>query len=125
MKKWLFLLLLPFSFLRSFEIPYDEIDQFELFVIAPMFVLTKAIELGKEHHFRYIKIISYEYQGLDYHVAGFCEKMVKKGKYVEYKDEHLTMGIVGFRTKPDDQLIIDLKKYKEITSLFEKLEEGI
>lgn len=124
MKKLAWLLLLPFSFLTAFEFPKEEMDQFQLTCVVPMYALTKAMELAHENHFRYCKILSYEYRGKDHQFNACFEAKSKKGKYLEYKDESLTMGIVGFKGKPNDSLIIDVKDYKDLSEfLNEALDE--
>ena len=115
MKTLLFFILLPFSFLRAFDFPQEELDQFQLTTVVAMYALTKAIELADENNFRYFKILSYEYQGYEHQFNACCNVKPKKGKYLEYKDEHLVMGIVGFKGKPNDPFIIDVKDYRELS----------
>lgn len=123
MKKFIWLLFLPFSFLTAFDFPKEKMDQFQLTCTVPVYALTKAIDLAHENHFRYCKILSYEFRGEDHQFNAYFEAKTKKGKYLEYKDENLTMGIVGFKGKPNEPLVIDIKDYKDLSEFLNQLGE--
>lgn len=123
MKKILFaFFLVPFTFLSAFDLPeegIEDLDQFHILSVAPMYALTKGIDLATENRCRYFKIVSYEFHWLD-HLFHFESKSApRKGKYLEYKDENLTLSIVGFNGKNKEQFAVDTKAYKDLNDLFE------
>lgn len=119
-KTFFYLLLLPFTALKAFEIPDEPMDQYQLFLVAPMYVLTKGVELAKENNCRYFKILSYEFHGHKHCFQGMSDEKPKKKKLISYQDNHIRMEMIGFKNKGDDPYIIDVKQYQEINDLFEE-----
>jgi hypothetical protein len=111
-RKWLqlFFLLLAPVFPNENEAPKD---QFSALFESTAYVLYKALDFANDHGFRYIKILSYEFTGVDHAVVGVCNyRDYKQGRFIKLKDEFLTISLLCFKEKPNDLNIIDLEKHR-------------
>lgn len=106
----LLLLLLPLGGLKA-NLPDDQ-----LLVIfgSSGYILYKVLDFANDHGFRYIKILSYEFNAFDHTIKGRCENTLKGGRFFELKDDSSTISFLCFQHPPNDIYIIDLEKYRSL-----------
>ncbi len=111
MKKWLLILLLSFSFLHS-----NQASQDQLLVTfgASGYVIYKVLDFANDHGYRYIKILSYEFNGFEHQINGRAANMNQGGRLFELKDDYATISFLCFEEEPNDIYIIDLEKYRSL-----------
>jgi len=106
------ILLLPFSSMHAqSDLPNDQ-----LLVIfgSSGYVLYKVLDFANDHGFRYIKILSYEFNGFDHAISGHCHSKPNGGRFFEIKDDNASISFLCFEEKPNDPFIIDLVKYHSL-----------
>jgi hypothetical protein len=111
--KWLFLLLFPFLSLSSSEKRHPG-DQFAVIFGSSGYILYKALDFASDHGFRYIKILSYEFNAFGFTSTGHWTEESKEGKLFVLRDEHATLSFLCFEKKPHDFYIIDVEKYRPL-----------
>lgn len=114
-RKILLILLLPFSLIRAqSNIPDDQ-----LLVIfgSSGYVIYKVLDFANDHGYRYIKILSYEFNVFEHCINGICKgDRSHGGRYFELKDDNVWITFLCFEEPPDDIYIIDLEKYRSLLS---------
>lgn len=112
-RKLILILLFPFFFLcGQSNIPDDQ-----LLVIfgSSGYAIYKVLDFANDHGYRYIKILSYEFNGFDHSISGICKgDRGHGGRYFELKDENITIAFLCFEEAPQDIYIIDVEKYRNL-----------
>lgn len=107
------LLLLPFFPIAAQTSVPD--DQLLVVFGSSGYVIYKVLDFANDHGFRYIKILSYEFEAFHHKIEGTCESQKNLGgRYFELKDENAFISFLCFEEKPDDAYIIDLEKYRSL-----------
>jgi hypothetical protein len=96
-------------------------DQLLVIFGSSGYVLYKVLDFANDHGFRYIKILSYEFNAFTHRITGTCTgDRSLGGRYFELKDENLSVAFLCFEEAPNDAYIIDLERYR---SLLETIDE--
>ena len=126
MKKFLlpiFLSLLPIlSIQAKTEKPLPN-DQLIVIFGGNGYIIYKILDFANDHGYRYIKILSYEFDAFEHRLSGVCKSNQKGGRFFELKDDHATISFLCYEEKPDDIYIIDLEKYRSILDDVSAIEE--
>lgn len=121
------LFFLPFVNLHAEEESNLPDDQLLVIFGASGYILYKVLDFANDHGFRYIKILSYEFNGFEHTITGVCKSDQKGGRFFELKDDNATVSFLCYEEAPDDIYIIDLEKYRslldEVTAEAEDREE--
>jgi hypothetical protein len=109
----LLVLLLPCVSMRAepSDLPND---QFLVVFGSSGYVLYKVLDFANDHGFRYIKILSYEFNGFDHEISGHCHNKPSGGRFFELTDENASICFLCFEERPNDPFIIDLEKYRSL-----------
>ncbi|MBX7066317.1 MAG: hypothetical protein K1X28_03715 [Parachlamydiales bacterium] len=113
LRKLIFLFVLPFTLLRAqSNIPDDQL----LVVFGSSgYVIYKVLDFANDHGYRYIKILSYEFNAFEHTISGVCKGDPSHGgRYFELKDDNISIKFLCFEEKPEDIYIIDLEKYQSL-----------
>jgi len=89
------------------------------------YVLYKALDFANDHGYRYIKIISYEFDNFNQKAAGCCDADSLPGRFFELVDENSTISVLCFDRAPDDKYIIDVKKHQDFIYRVEEALEDL
>lgn len=90
-------------------------DQLLVIFGSSGYVLYKVLDFANDHGFRYIKILSYEFNAFEHTIVGTCKgERSQGGRYFELKDDNSSISFICFQEPPDDVYIIDLEKYGSI-----------
>ena len=121
--------LCPCSYVHAYDSDDEDeesVDQFVRTWGISGYILWKAIDLAKENHYRYLKILSAEYE-LGNQVGSFtCYKEREPtGRIFRLEDEFIQITISCYNTMPEDTDYIDVENYKDIIHIFEDLEEDL
>lgn len=122
-RKILLVLFFPFFSLR----PQSNIPDDQLLVIfgSSGYAIYKVLDFANDHGYRYIKILSYEFNGFDHSISGVCKAdRSHGGRYFELKDENLSIAFLCFEEAPEDIYIIDLEKYRSLLKDVQTAENG-
>lgn len=109
--------LLSFSFLSALELPISERppdDQLTAIFGSSYYVTYSVCDFAHHHGFRYLKILSYQFKGFGNTISGACKQVDPgpgKGRYIELKDDFLSVSFVCYDEPPDDPFVIDTEKY--------------
>jgi hypothetical protein len=112
MKKF-FLLLFSFASLTSEGIKVPD-DQLLVLFGSSGYVIYKVLDFANDHGYRYIKILSYEFNGFDHKISGQTPMIVQGGRLFEIHDDYATISFLCFNELPKDIYIIDLEKYRSL-----------
>lgn len=116
MRKLIFLglfLIFPFASLQADDTTPD--DQLLVIFGSSGYVLYKVLDFANDHGFRYIKILSYEFNAFDHTISGVCNgDRSLGGRYFELKDENISVAFLCFEEAPNDVYIIDLERYRSL-----------
>ncbi|HSX10093.1 MAG TPA: hypothetical protein VLF94_00025 [Chlamydiales bacterium] len=97
-------------------------DQFSALFGTTVYALYKALDFANDHGFRYIKILSYEFNGFDNKVKGTATRSdSSRGRQFTLQDPLMTITFICYKEKPDDRNCIDLEEHR---SLIDQIEEG-
>lgn len=109
--KWL-LFFSPLTPLLAQETPDDQL----LVVFGSSgYVLYKVLDFANDHGYRYIKILSYEFNAFEHEISGTCKgDRSLGGRYFELKDDNVFVSFLCFDEPPNDIYIIDLEKYRSL-----------
>lgn len=122
LRKLIFSLIFPFTLLRAqSNIPDDQ-----LLVIfgSSGYVLYKVLDFANDHGYRYIKILSYEFNAFEHSISGECKGTRSHGgRYFELKDENIFIAFLCYEEPPEDIYIIDLEKYRSLLDDVQAVEE--
>lgn len=134
MKKNFFTLLAALSMLcSSFELNAfisedDEVslDQFMVTMSTSDYILWQAIDLAKENHFRYLKILSAEYT-LGSQSGGFtCQADDEPtGKILIFEDDVIKIVVSCYNSMPENTDYIDAEIYRDRIQAFEDEEDEL
>lgn len=106
-------LLSPFFSLAADDNTPD--DQLLVVFGSNGYVIYKVLDFANDHGFRYIKILSYEFNAFDHQITGICKgDRSHGGRYFELKDENVFISFLCFEEPPNDIYIIDLEKYRSL-----------
>lgn len=114
------LFFLPFTLLCALEEEPD--DQLEVILGTSVYVVYKVLDFANDHGFRYLKILSYEFNGFDHTVSATSNTETNQGRYFELKDDLGSISFLCFTQKPNDPFIIDFERYREF---FNEMQEEI
>ncbi len=90
-------------------------DQLLVLFGSSGYVLYKVLDFANDHGFRYIKILSYEFNAFEHSINGVCKGIRNQGgRYFELKDENMSVSFLCFEEAPEDIYIIDLEKYRSV-----------
>lgn len=79
------------------------------------YVIYKMLDFANDHGFRYIKILSYEFNAFDHQIKGTCKgDRGYGGRYFELKDDNILISFLCYDQPPNDIYIIDLEKYRSL-----------
>lgn len=107
------LLVFPLAPLRAQDNTPD--DQLLVIFGSSGYVLYKVLDFANDHGFRYIKLLSYEFNAFEHSITGICTgNRTQGGRYFELKDENISVSFLCFEEEPDDIYIIDLEKYRSV-----------
>lgn len=107
------LVLLPFSFIMADDTTPD--DQLLVIFGSSGYVLYKVLDFANDHGFRYIKILSFEFNAFEHTISGVCNgDRSLGGRYFELKDENISVAFLCFEEPPNDVYIIDLERYRSL-----------
>src|SRR5688572_5247732 len=108
MKKWLPLLL-------SFSL-YANPPQDQLLVLfgASGYVTYKVLDFANDHGYRYVKVLSYEFNAFDHKIKGEIAHAGPEGRLFEIKDDYANISFLCFEEAPNDTYLIDLDKYHSL-----------
>ncbi len=120
-------LFFPSSHLSAFMPEDDEpLDQFMVTMGASGYILWQAIDLAKENHFRYLKILSAEYTLGNQSGSFVCEsKGEKVGKIFMFEDDVIKITVSCYNVMPEDTDYIDAEVYKDLIQAFEDEEDDL
>lgn len=117
----------PVSYVHAFAPDDDDddepLDQFMTTMGASGYILWQAIDLAKENHYRYLKILSAEYV-LGNQAGGFtCHAEGEPtGKIFVFEDDTIKITISCYHVMPSDTDYIDVEVYKD---LIQMIEDGV
>ena len=107
------LLLLPFAPLQAQSNVPD--DQLLVVFGSSGYVLYQVLDFANDHGFRYIKILSYQFNAFEHTISGTCNgDRNLGGRYFELKDDNIFISFLCFEEAPSDIYIIDLEKYRSL-----------
>ncbi len=107
----------------AFFIPFNSIwsqgnspdDQLLVIFGSSGYVLYKVLDFANDHGFRYIKILSYEFNAFEHTINGSCNTCQDQGgRYFQLKDENSSISFLCFTEVPKDIYTIDLEKYRSL-----------
>src|SRR5260221_14620423 len=61
------------------------------------YILYKVLDFANDHGFRYIKILSYEFNAFEHRLNGVCNSNLKIGRFFELKDDNATISFLCFQ----------------------------
>lgn len=112
-RKWIFCSVFALTALRAQSNLPD--DQLLVVFGSSGYVLYKVLDFANDHGFRYIKILSYEFNAFEHSISGKCRgDKSHGGRYFELKDENVSIAFLCFEEAPNDIYIIDLEKYRSL-----------
>ncbi len=117
----------PVSRLSAFMPEDDEpLDQFMVTMGASGYILWQAIDLAKENHFRYLKILSAEYTLGNQSGSLLCQSEGERvGKILMFEDDVIKITVSCYSTMPEDTDYIDAEVYKDLIQAFEDEEDAL
>lgn len=122
LKKLIFSLIFPFALLRAQSNVPD--DQLLVIFGSSGYVLYKVLDFANDHGYRYIKILSYEFNAFEHSISGECKgDRSHGGRYFELKDENIFIAFLCYEEPPEDIYIIDLEKYRSLLDDVQAVEE--
>jgi hypothetical protein len=134
MKNFFFTLLVALSMLcpsfqlNAFISEDDEasLDQVMVTMSTSGYILDQAIDLAKENHFRYLKILSAEYT-LGSQSGGFtCQADDEPtGKILMFEDDMIKIVISCYNSMPENTDYIDAEIYRDRIQVFEDEEDEL
>jgi len=109
------LLILPFAALQAEPIEEYHLskDPVEAMLFGPMLAFYHAKNFAEARGYRYIKIVSFQFDGDDHQFSGMCKKESTQGRLFHLKEKDASIAVLCFDEKPDDPLAIDLKKNRK------------
>lgn len=111
MMRILLLLCLPLASLRA----HAPNDQVLVLFGSGGYVIYKMLDFANDHGYRYVKILSYEFNAFDHHISGVAKSdRSHGGRYFELKEDNLSITFLCFEEPPEDIYIIDLEKYRSL-----------
>lgn len=106
------ILLIGLLFLSSLSAKETN-DQLLVIFGSSGYVLYKVLDFANDHGFRYVKILSYEFNAFEHSIAGTSQgNRSQGGRYFELKDENSFITFLCFEEKPNDIYSIDLEEYR-------------
>lgn len=79
------------------------------------YILYRVLDFANDHGFRYIKILSYEFEAFQHKISGhLTEEPSQGGRYFELRDQNATVSFLCYESPPEDQYVIDLEKYRPL-----------
>lgn len=104
----------------------EPLDQFLVTAGFTGYILWQAIDLAKENHYQYFKILSAEYVYGSQTGNFSCPlKEEERGAVLSYEDEVMKFTIICCGIQPDDPDYIDAELYRDLfDSIKEEIEEG-
>jgi len=123
LQKLILLLIFPFTLLRAQSNVPD--DQLLVIFGSSGYMIYKVLDFANDHGYRYIKILSYEFNAFDHSISGECKgDRSHGGRYFELKDENISIAFLCFEEPPNDVYIIDLEKYRSLLEDVRAAEDG-
>ncbi len=90
-------------------------DQLLVIFGSSGYCIYKVLDFANDHGFRYIKILSFEFNAFDHQFTGVCKgDKSHGGRYFEIKDQNIVISFLCFDEPPNDIYIIDLEKYRSL-----------
>ena len=113
MRYFFFTLLLLSSPLKTIQAEENgPADQLLVIFGSSGYILYKVLDFANDHGFRYIKILSYEFNAFEHMISGsYKPKQNLGGRYFELKDEYSFVSFLCFEENPNELYTIDLEKY--------------
>ena len=108
---YLFLLIFSISTLFAFQ------DQSQVLFGSNGYILYKVLDFANDHGFRYIQVLSYEFDAFNHKMSVICNEHIGDGDYFELKDQYGWIRFICFEKKPENSCIIDLEKYRDILKI--------
>ncbi len=106
-------LIFPFANVQADDTTPD--DQLLVIFGSSGYVLYKVLDFANDHGFRYIKILSFEFNAFEHTISGICNgDRSLGGRYFELKDENISVAFLCFEEPPNDVYIIDLERYRSL-----------
>ncbi len=111
--KSILLLTLLLSSLRAQDNPPN--DQLLVIFGSNGYILYKVLDFANDHGYRYIKILSYEFNAFEHSITGLSKgEPIHGGRYFELKDDNSSIAFLCYEEPPNDIYIIDLEKYRSL-----------
>jgi len=119
---YILIVLFPLTSIQAKDNTPD--DQLLVIFGSSGYVLYKVLDFANDHGFRYIKILSYEFNAFEHAITGTCHgDRNLGGRYFELKDDNISISFLCFEEKPNDIYIIDLEKYRSLLDDVSETEE--
>lgn len=99
-------------------------DQLLVIFGSSGYVLYKVLDFANDHGFRYIKILSFEFDSFEHKITGTCKgEPIQGGRYFELKDDNAMVSFLCFEEEPNDIYTIDLEKYRSLLEVVNEVED--
>ena len=106
------ILLAPLDSLSAEETDGTPNDQLLVIFGSSGYILYKVLDFANDHGFRYIKILSYEFNAFAHKISGSAtSEPPHGGRYFELRDENSAISFLCYEEAPEDLYVIDLNKY--------------
>jgi hypothetical protein len=89
-------------------------DQLLVIYGSSGYVLYKVLDFANDHGFRYVKILSYEFDAFGHTISGKSKTSSNGGRFFELRDENAKVSFLCFEELPQDIYVIDVKQYQFI-----------
>ncbi len=106
------LVFLPFAALQAETIQISK-DPVEAMLLGPTLAFYHAKNFAESRGYRYIKIVSFQFDGDDHQITGTSKTDSGEGTLFHLKERDAKISLLCFDEKPNDPYIIDLKKSKK------------
>lgn len=103
---------LPFAALQAETVQISK-DPVEAMLLGPTLAFYHAKNFAESRGYRYMKIVSFQFDGDDHQLSGQCKRESSEGHLFELKERDASIALLCFDEKPDDPYVIDLKKSKK------------
>lgn len=115
MKKLLWILCFTLNCFATEESTESPNDQLLVVFGSSGYVLYKVLDFANDHGFRYIKILSYEFDAFDHQFHSVATNRAELGgRYFELKDAYSSISFLCYEKKSNDPYVIDLEIYRPL-----------
>lgn len=110
----LLIFFIPFASLHASKENNTPDDQLLVIYGSSGYVLYKVLDFANDHGFRYVKILSYEFDAFGHTISGKSKTNSNGGRFFELRDENAKVSFLCFEEQPQDIYVIDVKQYQFI-----------